>query len=129
MDLVYLRVTEAHKRATETTVPTETKYSKTQLLHLTAFFGLELTKQHLLPDIWKNLQKTKDWYDAGRELSKWFRTHRSFGDIPYQFHKELVDDIRKLIFSTGAAILADNVRRGINPLVFVLVLVADENKF
>jgi len=49
-------------------------------------------------------------------------------DIPYQFHKELVYNNRKLRFSLGPSPLADNAHRGILLLNFGLMLVAEENK-
>ena len=45
-----------------------------------------------------------------------------------QFHKELVDDIRKLMFLMGPLPLPDNAHRGITPLVFVLLTVGEEHK-
>ena len=48
-------------------------------------------------------------------------------NIPYQFHKELVEDLRKLIFSFGHAPLADNAHRGISPLTFGFMIVSEDN--
>ena len=39
-----------------------------------------------------------------------------------------MDDIRKLIFSFGVSQLADNAHRGIYPLSFALISVAEENQ-
>ena len=47
--------------------------------------------------------------------------------MPVQFHKELVDDIRKLMFSLGSALLADNAHRGMTLLVFALLTVGEDN--
>ena len=48
--------------------------------------------------------------------------------MPVQFHKELVDDIRKLMFSLGSAPLADNSHRGMTPLAFALLTVGEKNQ-
>lgn len=44
-------------------------------------------------------------------------------DVEVQVHKELMDDIRKLMLSLGSTPLAENSHRGISPLVFVLLTV------
>ena len=48
--------------------------------------------------------------------------------MPVQFYKELVDNIRKLIFSLGSAPLADNSHKGMMPLAFALLTVGEENQ-
>ena len=48
-------------------------------------------------------------------------------DVEVQFQKELVDDIRKLMFLLGSTPLAENAHRGITPLAFVLLSVEEEN--
>ena len=48
--------------------------------------------------------------------------------MDFQFHKELVDDIRKMIFSLGSTPLVDNAHCGISPLAFGSILVAEENQ-
>jgi len=60
MDLVFHRGAEVHKPATETIIPTGTKYTDKQLVHLLAFCGLRSTERNVVPDIWTNLQTTKD---------------------------------------------------------------------
>ena len=69
----------------------------------------------MLPDIWKNIQTTKSWYATGVKLTKWFAEKFLDEDVDVQFHKELVDDIRKLMFSLGSMPLAANAHRGIAP--------------
>lgn len=61
-------------------------------------------------------------------MTKWFWLHQNIGDIPFQFHKELVDDIRKLMFSLRPSLLEDNAHRGIIIFVFVLTSVTEENQ-
>jgi len=91
--------------------------------------SLDATEQNIPPEIWKNIQSTKGWHDASIiELIKWSNAHQTEESYPVQFHKELVDDIRKLMFSFGASPLADNAHRGISPLAFVLMSVAEENQ-
>ena len=128
IDIAFNRGAEAHKRTTETSVVSGTKYTDKQMVHLLAFCGLSSRERGLLPAIWTSLQATKNWHDASVELTKWFSLYEDVGDIPVQFHKELVEDIRKLMFSLGPAPLAANAHRGITPLAFVLLSVDDENK-
>ena len=92
-----------------------------------SYCGLDSTTKDQLPEIWTLLQSTKDWFDASTEFVKWFRIHQSPCDIEFTFHKELVDDLRKLMFSFGPAPLADNAHRGVTILSFVLMSVAEEN--
>ena len=61
-------------------------------------------------------------------MKKWFRLHDNDGDKDYQFHKELVDDIRKIFFLLGSNPLADNALRGILPLEFGSMPVAEKNQ-
>ena len=61
------------------------------------------------------------------ELTKWLWLHQNLGDIPFQFHKELVDDIQKLMLSLGPSPLKDNAHRGIKILTIVLMYVEEEN--
>jgi len=126
MDMSYNRGVKAHKRATETAVVTGTKYTLKQLIHLLAFCGLSSREKDLLPQIWSHLQATKAWHDLSTEITKWFKQFELGGDIPVQFHEELVDDILKLMFSLGSAPLVDNSHRGMTPLVFVLLTVGEE---
>jgi len=48
--------------------------------------------------------------------------------MPFHFRKELVDHIRKLMFSLGPAPLADNENRGITMLDFDLMSVGEEDQ-
>jgi len=109
-------------------VPTGRKYTDSQLVHLMSFCGLQSSEKVLLPGIWTKIQNTKDWYGASAELNKWFWVHQTAGLMPFQFHNELVDDIRKLIFSLGSAPLVDNAHRGISLLGFGSMTVAEENQ-
>ena len=124
MDLVYLQGWKVHKH--QQSLQEQTIWLM-QLLHIMLFGGLDSTKGNLLPNIWKNCKRPKVGMMQARKLSKWFRNHQSFVNISYQLHKELVEDIRKLMFTIGAAPLADNVYRGITSLTFTLMLVADEH--
>ena len=128
MELAFHWGADAHKHETEKTILTDTKFTDTQMTHLLAFCGLKEDETDLLPEIWIKIQTTKDWYTAGVELTKWFRSHQSEDDVEVQFHKELVDDIRKLQFSMGPLPLVDNAYRGITPLAFVLLTVGEEHK-
>ena len=128
MDMAYNRGAEAHKRNTETSVATGTKYTAKQMTHLLAFCGLTPGEKDLLPDIWTSLQDVKSWHDASTELTKWFAEESSLGEIPVQFHKELVEDIRKYMFSFGPAPLAATAHRGITPLAFTLLSVSEDNQ-
>ena len=128
MDLAFHRGADAQKRASEVIVTTGTKFSTQQMVHLLAFCGLDASTRDELPAIWVKLQTTKDWFSASTELVKWFSLHTDPWDIGYQFHKELVDDIRKLQFSLGQSPLADNAHRGISILAFVLMSVAEETQ-
>jgi len=114
MDLTFHRGAECQKRASATVVPVGTKYTDNQLVHLMEFCSLDATEQDILPEIWTNIQSTKRSHDAGIELIKWFNAHQTEEDYPVQFHKDLVDDIRKLMFSFGASPLVDNAHRGIS---------------
>ena len=98
------------------------------MLHLLAFCGLGSAERDIIPKIWTNLQTTKDWFSAGTELTKWFRLHDIDGDKDYQFHKELMDDIRKMMFYLGSTPLADNAHCEISPLAFGFMPVAEENQ-
>ena len=128
MDYAYHRGTEAHKRATESIASTGTKYLDKEIVHLLAFCGLNAATKDELPAIWDNLQTTKTWHGASKELVKWFDANKDPWDIPYQFHKELVDDIHKLMFSMGPSPLADTAHRGISILAFGVMSVAEENQ-
>lgn len=55
MDMAHNRGAEAHKRATETSVETGTKYTAKQMTPLLAFCGLTLGEKNFLPDIWASL--------------------------------------------------------------------------
>ena len=125
IDMAFHQGAEAQKRASETVVPSGTKYTDKQLVHLMAFCGIDSTERNKLPKIWSNLQTAKDWYDTGTELTKWFQLHQNLRDIPIQFHKELVDDIRNLMFSLGPSPLEENAHRGITVLAFVLMFVVE----
>jgi len=48
--------------------------------------------------------------------------------VMFQFHKILVDNIRKLMFSLGPAPLVDNAHREITMFAFVRMLVGEENQ-
>jgi len=50
----------------------------------------------------------------------------SDNDVCVQLHKELVGDIRKLMFSLESTPLAANTRRGGTTLAFVLLMVEEE---
>lgn len=128
MDMAYTQGAEAHKCATETATVSVTKYTDKQLVHLLAFCGLTSRDKDLLPEIWTHLQSTKSWHDAATELTKWFSNFAEAGDVPVQFHKELVDEIRKMMFFLGATPMADNSHRGITPLAFTLLTVGEENQ-
>ena len=97
------------------------------MTHLLAFCGLNSREHDQLPEIWTHLQASKSWHDASTELTKWFSKSEAVGDIPVQFHKELVEDIKKLMFSPGTAPLAGNAHRGITPLAFVILSVWEES--
>jgi len=103
IDMACNRGPEAHKRTTDTAVVSGTKYTPKQLVHLMAFCGLSNRDKDLLPEIWTHLQSIKSWQDAATKLRKWFTSFESVGDAPVQFDKELVDDIRKLMFYLGGA--------------------------
>jgi len=49
------------------------------------------------------------------------------GDMDFQFHKELIDYIRKMNFSLGSTPLAEQAHKGISPLAFGAMSVAKEN--
>ena len=70
IELAYMRGANTQKRLTETVVPSGTKYTDAQLLHLLAFCGLDLAERDQLPTIWTTFQTTKDWFLAGVELTK-----------------------------------------------------------
>ena len=129
LELAFHKGADSQKRRTETVVPSGSKYTDSQFIHLLAFCGLDSATRHELPKIWTTLQGARAWHDAASELNKWFRVHEGDDneDSPYQFHKELVEDLRKLMFSLGPAPLADNAHRGISPLAFGLMTVAEEN--
>ena len=127
MDAAFARGADAQKRAVETSTVTGSKYSDRQMMHLQAFCGLTPTTRSRLPDIWTHLQTCKEWNDAASVLTKHFRSKQTADDIPYAFHKELVDDIHKLRLSLGAAPLAETAHRGITPLAFSLLTVQEEN--
>ena len=128
IEIAYNQGAEAHKRAVETIATLGTKYTDTQVVHLLAFCGLSSMERDLLPEIWSNIQSTKGWFDAGIELTKWFKHHEAVGDVAIQYHKELVKDVRKLMFSLGLAPLADHVHMGVTPLAFVILTVGEENQ-
>ena len=75
LELAFHKGADSQKRVTETIVPSGTRYTDAQLVHLMAFCGLDSSQRHKLPKIWTNLQGTKGWHDAAAELNKWFRTH------------------------------------------------------
>ena len=92
-----------------------------------AFCGLESINRDKLPKNWSNLQTAIDWYDTGMELTKWFWLYQTLGDVPFQYHKGLVDDVRKLTLSIGPSPLEDNAHRRITILAFVMP-VTEENQ-
>ena len=75
-----------------------------------------------------DLDATNTWFDTGVELSKWFRSKQTDDDIDVQFHKELVDDMRKLMFLHDKSPLAANEHRGITAFAFLLLKVREENQ-
>ena len=127
MELAFHWSAESHERVSETLVPTRTKYTDNQMLHLMVFCGLKLSEEDQLPKIWTNIQTTKDWFSASTELNTWFWVYDTDGDKDFQFHKKLVDDLRKLIFSLGHTPLVDNAHRGISILAFGTMSVQKEN--
>jgi len=75
-----------------------------------------------------NLRSVKFFLKFGRAYNAPdIGTIQDTEEILYQFHKELVDDIKKTAFSLGAAPIADNNHRGIYMLVFELISVAEDN--
>jgi len=68
MDLALHRVAECQKRALETVVLVDTKYTENQLVHLMEFCSLDATEQDLLTEIWTNIQSTKGYHDVSIEL-------------------------------------------------------------
>jgi len=52
IELAYMRGADTQKRLTETVVPSDTKYTDAQLLHLLNFCGLGLAARDQLPTIW-----------------------------------------------------------------------------
>ena len=97
-------------------------------MYLLAYCSLDLSENDLLPKIWTNLQTTETQHAASTELTKWFRIKEVVGDAPFQFHKELVDNIRKLMFSLGPAPMSNNAQRGITMLAFVRMSVGQKNQ-
>lgn len=64
----------------------------------------------------------------GTELNKLFRVHQTPSEIPFQFHKDLVDDIRRLMCSLGPSPLDGNAHCGISPLSFGLMSMVEVNQ-
>jgi len=129
LDAIYLaftRVVKAQKRATETVVPSGNKYTDRQLVQLMAFCGLKPGRKSELLEIWTTLQSTKNWSDAGIELIKWFQKGTGEDQLPYQFHKELIEGIKNLCILQGPAPLVNNAHMGISILAFSLITMLEE---
>ena len=90
--------------------------------------GLKINERHILPEIWKTLQETKDWADQMVERTKWFNKGKDDDDIDVVLNKGLVEDIEKIHFSYGETPTADTAYQGITPLAFLLMSIAEEQQ-
>ena len=62
------------------------------------------------------------------ELTKWFKKEKDDYDVGVVFHKYLVEDIANLYFSYGETPTADTANRGITPLAFFMMSIAEEQQ-